>query len=1006
MRPHRLSLEAIGPYADPVTIDFDSVTRDGLFLIHGPTGSGKTFILDAIAYALYGQVPGGREAGSVHSQHAGPSSKPLVELEFSVGSDRYLIERTPAYTAQKQRGEGTTARTGSASLQRLGGKKPKVLASKLKDVNDEIKNLIGLTAEQFFQVIMLPQGQFQEVLRADSNTRETLLKTMFDTTLYEGISDYLKDLADDAKEELSQCDTARRELVSRAINRAEEVELLDADEFSELPEDGSCFEILKSRYATARLRAKNEVETIAAERKQAEELASQTKRIADLWDRHKDLRGELDLANSKTKDVEKLAQELARANRAEELRDDLAHIEELDGQIADDQERITSTKAEFRDKRDGIDKVPPAVKKVKLTGWLERKPLQDALKVTHTFIGTLSELAKDEARATELAGKAGGLLEQLQTAHYELAELIDARRVAADVMDKRKVELESAKSAQDRLPLLEKEYEAAKKTAVAAQKLSNANDELAKLNKELSTAEQQFLSAKKKALDLREKHLDGIAATLASELQDNQPCPVCGSKDHPKPATSKTALIDKSEVDAAEARAKDAETDFEDLKEKVDDAKGNARLLEGEAGSAARDPQKAIDGEAGAGRELNEATELASQADDLAAALKEATNSLDGIDTKISRHEEKITADEAEARSLEDQVEQLQREIEKAIGKQATVAEVSQAVDALRGTTEELIAAHDQLEGAEDVRRQLIARLDKKLKSKKFRSLKEARDSLRDERDRNALETQVNEQNELITALEEQLKNPDFEDLPKDRPDIEAAQKAKDEAAERESDAANKKGQLEVAGNSTNEWLKDYHRLSKQYERTEKDLTLKKGVADRCAGSVAPRISLQRWVLGNYLEEICKSANARLANMTGSRYHLRVHRDVESHGKHAGLGLRVFDTFTGDAREVTTLSGGETFQASLALALGVADIAQAHAGGIHIDALFVDEGFGSLDPDSLQVALDELDRLREGGRMVGAISHVGAMRERIHTGIEVVPSEKGSTVRVGNLQAE
>ncbi|MGB5136364.1 MAG: SbcC/MukB-like Walker B domain-containing protein, partial [Prochlorococcaceae cyanobacterium] len=173
-------------------------------------------------------------------------------------------------------------------------------------------------------------------------------------------------------------------------------------------------------------------------------------------------------------------------------------------------------------------------------------------------------------------------------------------------------------------------------------------------------------------------------------------------------------------------------------------------------------------------------------------------------------------------------------------------------------------------------------------------------------------------------------------------------------------------------------------------------------VAGRCLGRSHPHISLQRWVLSAYLEEICGHANQRLALMTSGRYQLKLSDDSDQRkGSKAGLGLRVLDAYTGEEREVASLSGGETFQASLALALGVADTVQAHSGGVGLDALFIDEGFGSLDPDNLQLAMDELDRLREGGRMIGLISHVAVLRERIRGGIQVVAGERGSRVTVG-----
>ena len=198
-------------------------------------------------------------------------------------------------------------------------------------------------------------------------------------------------------------------------------------------------------------------------------------------------------------------------------------------------------------------------------------------------------------------------------------------------------------------------------------------------------------------------------------------------------------------------------------------------------------------------------------------------------------------------------------------------------------------------------------------------------------------------------------------------------------------------------------WAGDHRLDSEALADARAEAQLWSTVADRCNGRTSPKISLQRWVLSAYLEEICDFANNRLAAITGSRYSLSVHRESERSGARAGLGLRVHDTHTGQEREVTTLSGGETFQASLSLALGVADTVTSRRGGVRLEALFVDEGFGTLDAEALQLAMDELDRLREGGRAVGLISHVAELRERIRTGIEVTATERGSTVRAGDI---
>lgn len=240
-------------------------------------------------------------------------------------------------------------------------------------------------------------------------------------------------------------------------------------------------------------------------------------------------------------------------------------------------------------------------------------------------------------------------------------------------------------------------------------------------------------------------------------------------------------------------------------------------------------------------------------------------------------------------------------------------------------------------------------------------------------------------------------------DAGQERPDTGAATDALS-AAEAVAREANEHRTLAGAARDAIRDLAGEHRdLSQVHVRTLEDADTWTTVADRCNGRTPPKVSLQRWVLSAYLEEICVFANKRLGSMTGGRFRLSVHRDREWGGGKAGLGLRVHDTYTGQDREVSTLSGGETFQASLALALGVTDSVATHTGGVRLDTLFVDEGFGILDSEALQLAMNELDRLREGGRAVGLISHVGGLRERIRLGIEVHPSDRGSALRVGTV---
>jgi exonuclease SbcC len=299
---------------------------------------------------------------------------------------------------------------------------------------------------------------------------------------------------------------------------------------------------------------------------------------------------------------------------------------------------------------------------------------------------------------------------------------------------------------------------------------------------------------------------------------------------------------------------------------------------------------------------------------------------------------------------------------------------------------------------------QASGRLSRELAASPFPDRQAAQEALQEEATRQRWADRLQAYERELQDLRGLLAAPDLADLPEARPDSDAAATALASADSRRTRALTWHTQVERAQRETSRLCQAHHQGSQDLEQQRSRAQLSSAMADRCLGRTTPYISLQRWVLSAYLEEICGHANRRLEQMTAGRYQLRLSDEGGRGGRQAGLALRVLDAYTGEEREVNSLSGGETFQASLALALGVAETVEGHAGGLHLEALFIDEGFGTLDPDTLQLAMDELDRLREGGRLIGIISHVSALRERIHCGIEVLAGERGSSLRVGRLQ--
>ena len=886
MRPHRLGLCAIGPFAGDVEVDFDSLVSEGLFLIHGPTGAGKTFLLDAVCYALYGQVPGVRRPDTLRSDHATSDASPAAELEFTSQGARWRVRRSPEHERPKKRGDGTTTEQATATLERHRGDAWHEVAVGPREVNDIVTDLVGLSAAQFQQVILLPQGQFAKVLRSRSQDREGLLRTLFDTGIFEQATSWLANEAKrrqgEARDQEAELANLRRQAANRWRSVVDTVDGADAHllvpDDDSWPVDQAALDALAQDAKSLAADAAESALAADETRNTARDTKTAIDQLARNWDRragllkHRDELGEAQAAIGATRETLELA------DVAEALRQVLAN----------EQQNRTSLE--------------------------ELVPLIDGHAATFDH-----RLQKAQSLPLDLERPAVG-------AAPSVTELQEVRTALAAH------HAELKRHARDAGRVNELEASAA-----------NQSHSLAALDQQLERAQQKWQCAKETRLaryetllQLRERHLGGIAAELASELVDGGPCPVCGSTEHPSPAESGDDAVLPSQVVAAE----------EDL--------AASEVLETEA----NEKRQGLAEQAAALQSEVDAT--TSQATELRAAITEAIGEVDPASAIDDLEEVDATAEEL----------------------QSAIRERSEAATAL-----------DTLATA----------LAQQLEASPLSTPDQARAALRSATDRDEMRRQVDKHKRDTDGVTRDLEADELQDLPEERPDTGAATDALS-AAEAVAREANEHRTLAGAARDAIRDLAAEHRdLSQVHVRTLADASTWTTVADRCNGRTPPKVSLQRWVLSAYLEEICVFANKRLGSMTGGRYRLSVHRDREWGGGKAGLGLRVHDTYTGQDREVSTLSGGETFQASLALALGVADVVATHTGGVRLDTLFVDEGFGTLDSEALQLAMNELDRLREGGRAVGLISHVGDLRERIRLGIEVHPSDRGSTVRVGAI---
>ncbi|MCP9837500.1 SMC family ATPase [Cyanobium sp. N.Huapi 1H5] len=1003
MKPHRLAIEAFGPYADPVAIDFDGLAAEGLFLIHGTTGAGKTFLLDALCFALYGEVSGDRSVKGLRSDHAAPGAVPRVRLEFSCGTARYRVERTPAHTAPKARGQGTVEKAPQAVLFRLDAGAPEqAVAAKTTEVTREVEGLVGLSAAQFRQVILLPQGRFAEVLRAKAEEREALLKTLFETEIYERAGWWLEDQARAARN-LALDQAREQEVLRRRAADAWAPHAPEPPEGAEPPPppvDQGGLEALVAAIGVVVQGTEAALRSASASLTAAQAAQAGLDALADRWDRRAAAAARLGELEGKRETVEAYRRRLERAERAETLRPSLEAAHAARGALARLAQGLQEQLRTAQRARDGARALPASLRQLDLAVLPGAEVLAAAGADLAARGAQVRELARRAEEAATARGTAAEAARRAAEAEAGRAEALARQETLAAEQERELALALRARSAGDQLEGLRRAALEAAERAGAAESIAPARERCSAAEVARNAADRRVNTEAAGLNDLRRRQIEGMAARLAGGLAAGDPCPVCGATDHPAPAHASADAVDDGAIAAAERALREATTAAQDAAVALANAQAALAAVLEKAGEGP-DPLAARQAAVAAAEALKAAQALAAGLPELERRTAERERQRQQLGKEIEAAGTAIVLAQRQATEEHQRAQAKAAEVERELGEGLEPAAVLRAFAPLEAALKALLAsaaghtrAASQLEQAE-------RRLGQDLAGSPFASAEAAAAELQEDSWRQEVNRRIETYEKDVIELRAILAAPDLADLPEARPDTTAAREAvahsdaaRTRAVERHSEA--RAAQREIT------------RLSAEHRAGASALAQKQvraerlgAVANRCQGKAAPYISLQRWVLSAYLADICGFANQRLTLMTSGRYQLRLTDEGGHGGRKAGLGLRVLDAYTGEEREVSSLSGGETFQASLALALGVADTVQAHAGGVPLEALFIDEGFGSLDPDNLQLAMDELDRLREGGRMIGLISHVGALRERIRGGIEVIAGERGSSLRVG-----
>ncbi|MEU6774853.1 SMC family ATPase [Streptomyces sp. NPDC046759] len=991
MRLHRLDITAFGPFGGSHGVDFDALSAAGLFLLHGPTGAGKTTVLDAVCYALYGSVPGARQSGqgmNLRSDHAEPRTRTEVRLDLTVAGRRLEITRQPPWERPKLRGTGTTVDKAQTWLREYDAAAGawKDRSRSHQEIGEEITQLLGMSREQFCQVVLLPQGDFARFLRADAEARGRLLGRLFDTRRFADVEKRLAERRRATEARVREGDAA---LLADAHRMQQEAG--DAMELPELaPGDPGLADAVLGAAAVARATARERL-TVAHCRLAAAESAHADGRRA--------LDGVRELARLQTRFTEarqraERLQERAGAHREAQQRMERARKAEavapaLELRDAAEEEHHRAARAEAHAR--GL--LPDSCADAGAGG------LAAAARRAAEELGGLDAARRAERRLADLDEEGAGLDRQecadedvLREAEAWLAEWHATRAALQSRVD-------SAQEAATRAEQLAVQREPMRRRLDAARTRDQLAADLEQARQQALGSEQRALDTRAHWLDLKEQRLNGIAAELAAHLTDGEPCAVCGATEHPAPARKVAGHVDRDTEDRALAAHRRAE------EQHTEDARrlGVVREALAAATAEAGDTPTAQLEEATAGLEQEYA-----HARHAASALHAAHEEL-----RRAEHErERRLADRQEAavraasrltrrETLERERAQLESELARARGGSASVAARAAQLERQAAL---LTEAADAVRAAEDAAQRLKdadARLADAAYRAGFDTPQAAAAALLDAAAHRELQHRLDAWQTEEAAVRSVLAEADTAAAAQRPPaDAAGAERAAATAERRLREAASARdaaarccAELDRLSAHATQAVRHLAPLREEYDRVARLAALTAGTS----ADNERKMRLESYVLAARLEQVAAAATARLQRMSSGRYTL-VHSDDRTGRGRSGLGLHVVDAWTGRERDTATLSGGETFFASLALALGLADVVTDEAGGVRLDTLFIDEGFGSLDDQTLDEVLDVLDSLRERDRSVGIVSHVPDLRRRIHAQLEVVKGRSGSTL--------
>lgn len=1012
MKPEILTICAFGPYRKKVCLDFSILSEQPFFLIHGATGAGKTSIFDAICYALYGEAATeARTPRMLRNREAGPEVDTYVDLTFCVRDTHWHIRRNPEYMRKAKRGTGLARQAPEVVLERL--EDGRVMESWTRDgeVQARIVRLLGFQCKQFRQVVLLPQGEFRRFLMADTSARKEIMKVLFNTEIYQKLEDKLKEKAAE---------------VSKSYDGIAE----------------------KQRLYLAEANAKDEAEFAALLAVREQQAAALAKQTAALQSRKEACEKERDAARdtmAKFTQADKAAEELQKWERIvpedEEVKamldraDRAAALMDLANQLQVARQDAAKREQDLEALKQQGKKLATAYKQAeeRFVMVQQQKPahaaereelivLQGLLKVAREL-----EQAKKDASAKQAASEKGqqeaaSAKQRLLAAEQDLK----AEQQQAEALQKEALNVDALKLRQQNLLAEQEKAAAAARSETLVREAAAGYEQAEQAAKK---AETEWQAARAELAHLRELAKEARAVLLAEHLEEGEPCPVCGATHHPKLAEAVTKVVTDKMLKAKEADVSSFEKRHQAAAARAQEKSGQLAAARAQAEAlvkqlAGREPAELAAELAKVKTALQGAQEAAARYGSLMKAIERRQQEQAQLHEKAAALEQKAAASAAEAAAakalVQDKQAQLagkelpaepqelahqyqQREASWQAAEKAAVAAEQDyhsldtryhaAQSAWKTKREELLRSQEQAAALQQsFAGRLVqagfadeaayeAALQGSWRASDYRD-KVRRELLSHEQALHTARTNLDNCQKTIEKLE--------------KPDLAAAEDAASAAQAAWQQALRESSAAETVLRSWQKRQKDLDALREQSGELTQTYARITGLSELASGKTGSRVSFQTYVLHSLLDDVMEMANQRLLIMSRGQYELHAGQRQRAN-QQGGLDMEIFDHYSGYARPLATLSGGESFLASLALALGLADVVQACAGGVRLDTMFIDEGFGTLDSETLDVALKALFELQKSGRLIGIISHVEELRSRIPARLEVTKTKSGGS---------